>query len=416
MAAEKAADFHVRRTEKGGRARAWPTGSLRACGPRSTATRSAPVLAPARAGAPARAVVLIVSWAAVASSFRPARADQASSAAVADHGPGDVRVGGRVFARATLASAEAENATLDLSVASARAEVQYRFRGWRAVVEADLAGGVEFKDAFVRGGVRTVRFYAGQLKPPILAVEMTSSWELPVVRRGLLHEILVDRYLVAGRRPGAMVEWRPRDLSRLRAFLGVFQAGARDPQELGGVDEVARDAPPEAKTAAARVEVMPARGLEVAAFGEARGIRDERGDVEPFWVAGLDATFRRASGCHGARVWAEGLFGTSWYDANLFDDDEPFVAAGRLIAAWRWGGMADGARYVEPFFLAAALDPDLGVRSDAVLELAVGVNIGAWRRVRLQFQGEGGRASRHTPPALKLRDRAALLAQVGVSF
>jgi hypothetical protein len=80
----------------------------------------------------------------------------------------------------------------------------------RAAVEWDQAPGRHLKDAYVvlRGG--PVALQGGQFKPPIAPLERESRWDLPSADRGLLSEVLVGDFGVAGRRPGVALEWNPK--------------------------------------------------------------------------------------------------------------------------------------------------------------------------------------------------------------
>ena len=72
--------------------------------------------------------------------------------------------------------------------------------------------------------------------------------------------------------------------------------------------------------------------------------------------------------------------------------------------------------YVEPYVLGSLYEPDVDVVDDLVGEIAVGVNVGYWRRLRLQLEGELWSVDRNTPIVLGQADRTTLIAQVGVSF
>jgi len=98
--------------------------------------------------------------------------------------------------------------------------------------------------------------------------------------------------------------------------------------------------------------------------------------------------------------------------------------AGRAILAWRLGGRKDGKRYLEPYAMFSAIDPDAGTGHDLVWEAAGGVNLGFWRRARVQVEVEARRTSRNTPPGLlatsggttNLTDFTAGLVQIGAVF
>ncbi|EAU68006.1 hypothetical protein, partial [Stigmatella aurantiaca] len=94
---------------------------------------------------------------------------------------------------------------------------------------------------------------------------------------------------------------------------------------------------------------------------------------------------------------------------------------GRILAAWRLGGVLRGDAYAEPFVMASALEPDLELDNDLMWEGVGGLNAGQWRLWRLQVQFEVRKKSDGTPAELSalkknLASRRALLVQLEVSF
>jgi hypothetical protein len=164
-----------------------------------------------------------------------------------------LRVSGRVFARAS--ADERDDFERSLSVASARVGVSTSFDHVEAEVSADLSSKSLLKDAFVRlsDSHKRLRLYGGQFKAPFLARSLESSWSLPLMRRGLVEDYLVDTHELGGRRMGLMGEVRLKGLWHLKVSGGLFQ-GSKD--ELG--ERTSEDA-------AARVSVSPFKGLTVGA-------------------------------------------------------------------------------------------------------------------------------------------------------
>jgi hypothetical protein len=164
-----------------------------------------------------------------------------------------VRVFGRVFARAS--ADEREDYTRALSLASARVGVSAAFEHVEAEVTADLSSKSLLKDAFVRiaDGGKRLRLYAGQFKAPFLARELESSWDLPLMRRGLVDDYLTETHQLGGRRLGLMGEVRLKQVWNLRVSGGLFE-GSED--ELG--ERTSEDA-------AARVSVRPFKALTLGA-------------------------------------------------------------------------------------------------------------------------------------------------------
>jgi hypothetical protein len=164
-----------------------------------------------------------------------------------------LRVFGRVFARAS--ADERDDFARSLSVASARVGVSTSFEYVEAEVSADLSSKSMLKDAFVRlsDSQKRLRFYGGQFKAPFLARTLESSWSLPLIRRGLVEDYLVDTHELGGRRMGLMGEVRLKEAWNLKVSGGLFQ-GSKD--ELG--QRTSEDA-------AARVSVSPFKDLTVGA-------------------------------------------------------------------------------------------------------------------------------------------------------
>jgi len=164
-----------------------------------------------------------------------------------------LRVFGRVFARAS--ADERDDFARSLSVSSARVGVSTSFEYVEAEVSADLSSKSLLKDAFVRlsDSHKRLRFYGGQFKAPFLARSLESSWSLPLMRRGLVEDYLVDTHELGGRRMGLMGEVRLKEAWGLKVSGGLFQ-GSKD--ELG--KRTSEDA-------AARVSVSPFKGVTVGA-------------------------------------------------------------------------------------------------------------------------------------------------------
>jgi len=164
-----------------------------------------------------------------------------------------LRVFGRVFARAS--ADEREDFARSLSVSSARVGVSTSFEYVEAEVSAELSSKSLLRDAFVRvsDSQKRLRFYGGQFKAPFLARSLESSWTLPLMRRGLVEDYLVDTHELGGRRMGLMGEVRLKEMWGLKVSGGLFQ-GSKD--ELG--ERTSEDA-------AARVSVSPFKGLTVGA-------------------------------------------------------------------------------------------------------------------------------------------------------
>jgi hypothetical protein len=327
-----------------------------------------------------------------------------------------IELHGRVLLRGTLADQEGAARTTDLELASTRAEVRYE-RDWlRIVIEAELTRRSLLRDAYARVRSGGLRLKAGQFKVPVSIVQLDSIWTLPVLERGLLDDVLVDRMQVGGRRPGLALELAgtKQDLAP-SIELGIFQGSAATGDFL---DEAALGA----QSIAARAGLSP-KPFDVAVFGELRSVVVIPGeDLQRYWSAGADAKLDlELAGGYGLRLWAEGIGGSSWYDDDLFDERRATFIAGRAIGAFRLGGEKRGRGYVELFTMLSAIDPDTHIVDDRLWEATGGVNAGWWKELRFTLQGEVRRADRNVPPLLDAlgpirSDRQALLLQVGAAF
>ncbi|WP_366935038.1 hypothetical protein [Pyxidicoccus fallax] len=175
--------------------------------------------------------------------------------APADEVRENLRVFGRVFARAS--ADEREKYTRSLSLASARVGVSTSLSNLEAEVTADLADDNLLKDAFVRLADDSKRFrlYGGQFKSPFLQRRLESSWDLPIQGRGLVEDYLTDVHQLGGRRLGLMGEVRLKDVWGLKVSAGLFEGGK---DELGV--RLKEDA-------AARVSIRPFKALTLGVSG-----------------------------------------------------------------------------------------------------------------------------------------------------
>ena len=350
-----------------------------------------------------------------------------------DHGLGHIEVGGRVFARASLArqprSVVDESGTpieedvdsLDMSVPSARLRAKYRapMKWLSAEIEVDFASNPELKDAYIRARPDHVSVQAGQFKMPFSAFRLASPWELPISDRGFVDDALTDRFQVAGRRPGWAFGLRQKGGIRPELALGSFQGSVIEDVTDGDfepINELALDS----QSLVARATVRLG-DVDVGAAYEHRVGSAEELEVEHYATGNLDAVLDTQIGNGGLRVWLEGIFGESFYEheSKPVDDADAIFVSARAIAAYRFGGLSHGELYVEPYGMFAMLDPDVEVTSDTAFEEVVGVNVGLWELARIGLQAEFVRVGRNFPRAVylgQMLDRTALVLQAGLEF
>jgi len=350
---------------------------------------------------------------------------------------GSFQVKGRIYARAeydrsqmvllndNLEPVPQTVDSLDLSVPTARVSMHYQapIKWLTAVLELDISGRPDMKDGYVQAKDEHFVVRAGQSKMPVSTIESSSPWSLPTVRYGLIHNVLVDRLDYGGRRPGVVVGYRDRDNPlHPRLTLGAFQGSylAEDVTYTQRDTDLINGMKGRNQSLVARAEVEVA-GVEVGAYFEDRVGSPALFQTSHYWTAGADAHYDQVFGNGGLRLWLDGVAGASWYEhtSKAPDNKDAVFVTARAMAAYRFGGVADEAFYVEPYVLGGALDPDATVTQDIMLEGVVGVNVGYWRRARLSLQGEINKAQRNFPEgyfAGPPPDRVGVILQAGVAF
>jgi hypothetical protein len=299
------------------------------------------------------------------------KGDKKSAKDLKEYLDGDVDVGGRVFYRVEADGAR-DDWSLDQEIASARVEVTWRWRFLRAVVEAELRGSL--RDAYVRAKSGTFGVRAGNFKPPTSAIELESAFRLPMATRGVLNDVITEKMQIGGRRPGLQFEWSGLGPLAPRVWVGAFQPTDYE-------NEVLVDVEPGQMNAAARASIV-AGLFEIGVFGET--VAGPAPDLERFWVGGADVTVDRIFGRQGVRFWADVQAGT--HNFAIDPAENAFFVAARLIAAWRFGGIEETDFYVEPYLYGGMLDADDRFGDDLILEGVAGLNVGAWKRVRVALE------------------------------
>lgn len=361
--------------------------------------------------------------------------------------PGEFSFKGRVFVTAELRRHEREVVdqatllpeteyphTLDFTIPTARVSLKYQSPlPWlSAEVELEVADGPDMKDAYVLAKDRHLSAKAGNFKMPVSAYAMESLFDLPVVRRGLLHDMLNDWLDVGGRHTGLLLGARGRGGIKPTVSVGAFQGRVLEEEIVPGdrnTDPIAlREVSPESyldgQSYVVRAGIELADALDLGAYYEHRAGSPAVGEFEHYATGGVDAVLDVVFGTAGLRLWADAIVGESWYEhrEKAADDDDALFIAGRLCAGLRFGGMAPDQTYVEPFGFFSLMEPDTEVTSDFVYEAAVGVNVGYWDRARLGLQGELAKTQRNFPSGAvgyfggRKPDHLSLILQAAVSF
>ncbi len=374
----------------------------------------------------------------------PALTDAASAAEAANASPkfkkkgpkqkgerfGRVEVFGRVAFRAELERHETAALdpddpyatgrvdSFDLVVPLARLGAHYRapVKWLSAEIEIDVADGLELLDAWAMARTENLSARAGQFKVPFSAIELENSFTLPLARRGLVHDLLVDELEVAGRRPGVAFGARSKEKRFFSPSLviGAFQGSVLTDEDPDDRDvELASEDALGAQSLVARAEGRVG-DLTLGLNYEHRVGTDVELDPSYYWTFGADAVFDTELGNNGIRIWAEVMDGASWFEHRLKPADvyDAVFVTTRLIGAFRFGGTRREAFYVEPYGMFSLFEPDTDIASDLVFEEAIGVNVGLWRRVRVGLEAEFQKAQPNFPERYFLgedADRKALV-------
>jgi hypothetical protein len=378
-------------------------------------------------------LVAVLAWSSLAAADGEGKVLAAPEGKLTKLGKVDVR--GRTFARAALerwhesyldaagVSLDRPKSAFDISVPSARLEARYQapVRFVSAAVELEVTGKPELKDAWVRARGRLFGAQVGKFKVPFSAFELESRWDLPTASRGLLHDILVDRLEVAGRRPGVVLSARTPGKDHWSLTLGSFQGSIlveRDGTEREA--ELFEKQTLRTQSLVARAELEHGDVTAGAGFEQRVGtpgvLRSER-----YFTVGGDVVLDSEYGGGGVRIWAEGLFGGSWFEHSRKPADavDAVFASGRLMAAARFGGTKKGEVYVEPYGMVSLFDPDTVVAFDMASEQTLGVNVGFWNVARIGPEATLTHLERNFPRAYGLGvnpNRQTVLVQAGATF
>ncbi|MES1165289.1 MAG: hypothetical protein ABUR63_06015, partial [Verrucomicrobiota bacterium] len=310
--------------------------------------------------------------------------------------------------------------SLDLSVPHARLEASYQtpVEWLTAKIEVDVAGKPDMKDGYVQAKGRYLTGRLGQFKVPVAAIETESPWTLPLARRGLVHDLLVDWLDYGGRRPGGLFTARGHGGVKPRLSLGAFQGSVLEslaPNERKTDPLFRRSLTSQSLIARAQIEIG---ATDVGVYYQHRIGSPAIGQPKRYWTAGADAKVDHTFEGGGLRVWADAIAGASWYRQGADLGDTTFMA-GRVLVAYRWGGVAVDEPYLEPFGFAGVFDPDTAITSDLAWEGTVGFNVGYWHRARVTLQGEVNRAGRNFPAMYfggQDPDRLGVIMEAGVAF
>ncbi len=313
-----------------------------------------------------------------------------------------------MLARATAFDTDDTAWSSVLEMASVRLGASYRWKKkLRAKIVLEAADDVRVRDALLElDGPRGFELAVGRFKGPVSAIERASAWDLPSIDRGAVAAVLEDGLA----RTGVELRWQrkkrgPTVLATVSQSVATTgDAPARPLDEGAGL------------SVALRGELPVSRAVQLGAVITNREV-NYVSDVGRYWAAEVDAEVELGL---GLRAWVDVLVGQSHLAATSADDPTSFFAS-QAIAGYKLGGAERGDFYLEPYALAGYLNPDLGHRTDHVLDTSVGLAGGLWQRWRVQLQGSRVATWSQRPAGLlgfgaDLNDRLAVSLQFGAAF
>lgn len=347
----------------------------------------------------------------------PADPDEDVKARDQDSPWDNLELSGRVYARFEAWDDDINDWLGEMSLPSARLGVKYKWKDRVAAkISFEVRGSV--RDAYVDvalSGCLTLR--AGRFKLPASAIERTSTWTLPSVDRPIGSDVMGGSLGVVGRHIGAGLIWDPGVGIKPKVEVTVSE-----PFDVSGLpDSPVEGQRPLSDYAGAGVtvhgEIEPVDGVHLGAFAQNRQVYNGKTAIQRYWTGGVDVEVERG----GLRLWADAIAGTGHFGiTTAAPDPTPFVVA-QTVLGWRQGGKKPGKRYVEPFVLAAYVNPDADRKDDELMQVAGGVAGGRWKRWRAQLQVTSQQAGDLGVPDLggvdvTYADRLSITTQLSAAF
>lgn len=212
-------------------------------------------------------------------------------------------------------------------------------------------------------------FRIGHAKSPFGAFESESEWRLPSQRRGLVSDVVADRFGFGGRHLG------------VKARARFKKVPLKPSIELGGYVDLSNSGD---EDAALRLGIRP---FEHAAIELAGYMRANATTANGYGIASaIDATYDDDA----LFVILEAQLGHARLlrkDSMSTNQDSNFLAA-RAIAAYALALDADHEFEVEPYGAFDFLDPNTETTDDVGLAVRAGANLHFQRRLRLGAEFE----------------------------
>lgn len=283
----------------------------------------------------------------------------------------ELRVGAQMFLRARARRPDRGSINEEWDIQRARLKTSFRYGEWlRVDIEPDFGGtSADLADVFLQvNPVKGVDVRIGQAKAPWGIVEIEGRWDLPVLTRGTISEVISDRIGFGRRKFGARLRWRGKKLP-MKPSVEVGTYGQQG-VEIG--DDFA-----------ARVGFRPLKKLRVHVYGYSR--KGAQTDGRRGHGAALSVLYDR----RGLYLLGEvqtgrvRLLSRTGIETGV---DATFLGA-RAIAGYELKVAEDFG--LEPFLAGDALDTNLSTRDDIAVGFRLGFN--AWWRKRLRLGVQWGR-------------------------
>lgn len=265
--------------------------------------------------------------------------------------------GAQVFARGLFTAAD--NASFDpkWGLTRARLSLDVHLDPYlRVLIEPDFGGAeADLADVFLEvqpSDAFEVR--VGQAKVPFGVLETLGRFHLPVLRRGMINDVISDRIGAGGRRFGLFGRLKLSDVPLKPSLEISVHPASLDPEDVDG---------------AVRAAVRPIKGLTVHAAGYTRAGAALGGDNA--WFGALSALFDRRHVFVAAEVQL-GRYQLLLRDGTRANLDATLWDA-RLVAAYEVPIVPD--LDVQPYVAVEVMDPNTATGEDRGAALKGGLNL-----------------------------------------
>jgi len=300
-----------------------------------------------------------------------------------------LRLRGRMIARYQLKDEDRSVGRWTDTLSLNRARIDARWQASekiRLTLEFDMTQDFEMRDVFVRYTfLPEFKLTVGHFKKPFSRLRLTSRWQLPVPRRGLLDDEVIGDGPFGGygnRDAGLMLSGRIGDKVRLRYFLGVFdgmrlvESFFRDPATPDEPNASHRDY-------VGRLQVRLLKGLVLAVNANHKQARIALTPGQElnrsFNLFGGDIRYRYQDFC----IQLEGAWGDNPHAMRGHK-----LLGGHAIVSYRW--KINDTYSLTPAMMTEFLDPDDEVADGWAIRLAGALNLDIGAHTRVVLSAESG--------------------------